>query len=264
MIMVGNRRVVALVAAVVSTTLLLPPPSFGDAAPAAAATLFPNISSCTRRCGSVSIPNPFGVEPGCYHAAGGFNLTCNQQLENPPKLFLGDGTVQVLEISVPHNTVRINSTRVDFPDDDANGITPNRTWGDSLPQRGPYFLSESVSMVQAIGCGIQPCRRRRRRSRPPAAALAHVLCSSPCTSVPLHCTTRRLPRRAASAIDASGRRRRLTGRRKPVGPFSPTSVATLFVFLAGGRSLAPSHAGGPALLLLPRRRSHAKDQGSSS
>ncbi|CAO2169552.1 unnamed protein product [Urochloa humidicola] len=151
MIKVGNRRVVALVAAVVSTTLLLPPPPFGDAATAAAAT-FPN-SSCTRGCGNVSIPYPFGVEPGCYHAAG-FNLTCNQ-LENPPKLFLGDGTVQVLEISVQHNTVRINSTPVDFPDDDDNGITPNRTWGDSLPQRGPYFLSESVSMVQAIGCGIQ-------------------------------------------------------------------------------------------------------------
>ncbi|KAL6644587.1 hypothetical protein ACP70R_016195 [Stipagrostis hirtigluma subsp. patula] len=33
-------------------------------------------SSCTRSCGGISIPYPFGVEPGCYHAAG-FNLICD-------------------------------------------------------------------------------------------------------------------------------------------------------------------------------------------
>ncbi|CAN6244857.1 unnamed protein product, partial [Urochloa humidicola] len=76
-------------------------------------------------------------------------------------------------------------------------------------------------------------------------------------SFPLHCTTRSLPRRATSAIDAPGRRR-LAERRKSVGPFSPTPVATPFVFLAGGRTLAPPYVGGRALPLLPRRRSHAK------
>ncbi|CAO2149027.1 unnamed protein product, partial [Urochloa humidicola] len=59
---------------------------------------------------------------------------------------------------------------------------------------------------------------------------------------------------------ASGHRRRLAERRKPVDPFSPTPVATPFVFLVGGRTLAPPHAGGRALPLLPRQRSHAKHQ----
>lgn len=67
-------------------------------------------SRCTRRCGSIVIPYPFGVEPGCYHAAG-FNVTCSHGY-HPPKLFLGDGTVEVLEISVPDGTVRINSPPV--------------------------------------------------------------------------------------------------------------------------------------------------------
>ncbi|CAO2162860.1 unnamed protein product [Urochloa humidicola] len=49
--------------------LLLPP--FADAAATAPG------SSCTRSCGNITIPYPFGVEPGCYHDAGGFNLTCS-------------------------------------------------------------------------------------------------------------------------------------------------------------------------------------------
>ena len=72
---------------------------------------------------------------------------------------------------------------------------------------------------------LQRCRRRRRPGPRPAPALAHVLGSSPCTSAPLHCSTRLLPRRAASIIDAPGRRH-LVERRKPVGPSSPTPVAT--------------------------------------
>ncbi|KAK1662368.1 hypothetical protein QYE76_050527 [Lolium multiflorum] len=65
--------------------------------------------NCTRHCGNISIPYPFGVEPGCY--LDGFNLTCNWS-HHQPKLFLGDGTVQVLEISIPNATVRVNSARV--------------------------------------------------------------------------------------------------------------------------------------------------------
>jgi hypothetical protein len=54
-------------------------------------------------------PYPFGIEPGCYHGTG-FNLTCKQHSHHqPPKLFLGDGTMQVLDISVEHSTVRIST-----------------------------------------------------------------------------------------------------------------------------------------------------------
>jgi hypothetical protein len=56
--------------------------------------------------GNISISYPFGIEPGCYHL--GSNLSCDHS-HNPPKLFLGDGTVEVLGISIPSGAVRHNS-----------------------------------------------------------------------------------------------------------------------------------------------------------
>ncbi|CAL5001378.1 unnamed protein product [Urochloa decumbens] len=132
--------------------LLLLLTAFGVAAVVAATGMTGSRSSCTRRCGNISIPYPFGVEPGCYHAAG-FNLTCNQ-LENPPKLFLGDGTVQVIKISVPKATVRINSSSVNLTFDGRN-TTMHRKWGSGLPRSGPYFLSDMRNRLLVVGCGVQ-------------------------------------------------------------------------------------------------------------
>ncbi|KAM0892077.1 hypothetical protein ACQ4PT_025975 [Festuca glaucescens] len=104
--------------------------------------------NCTRHCGNISIPYPFGVEPGCY--LDGFNLTCNRS-HHQPKLFLGDGTVQVLEISIPNATVRVNSARVDI----LLGIKgANRTWGTGLGYAGPYFLSEDQNYLLTFGCNV--------------------------------------------------------------------------------------------------------------
>ena len=114
--------------AVIASLLLPPPPppqSSGVAATSMAVAGTDPGSNCTRSCGNISIPYPFGVEPGCYHATG-FNLSCHQQ-ENPPMLFIGDGTVQVLEISLPNAAVRINSTRVDLLFNGTN-TTVNGTW----------------------------------------------------------------------------------------------------------------------------------------
>ncbi|TVU05259.1 hypothetical protein EJB05_48417, partial [Eragrostis curvula] len=70
---VDSRGGIAL-AAVGATLLLLPPPHGAAALAAAAATKQEN--NCTRSCGNISIPYPFGVEPDCYHASG-FNFTCD-------------------------------------------------------------------------------------------------------------------------------------------------------------------------------------------
>jgi hypothetical protein len=66
-------------------------------------------ANCSARCGGVNISYPFGIEAGCYR--DGFNLTCDPSYR-PPKLFLGDGMVEVLEISIPSGTVRVNSSSV--------------------------------------------------------------------------------------------------------------------------------------------------------
>jgi hypothetical protein len=122
-------------------------------APAAAATR----SKCTTLCGNISIPYPFGVEPGCYHH-GGFNLTCNHSY-SPPQLYLGDGTVQVLDIDLPNGTVRVNSTTYNFlvlPT--SEGATTLRTWrvgGPGYAADGPYFVAGGRTSLVALGCQVQ-------------------------------------------------------------------------------------------------------------
>ncbi|CAD6264588.1 unnamed protein product [Miscanthus lutarioriparius] len=149
------KTVVAPAAVVATLLLMLPPFAGGGAALAATAATATGLgSNCTRRCGNISIPYPFGIELGCYHDTG-FNLTCKQKHSHrqpPNKLFLGDGTVQVLDISVEHSTVRIYSPGVQLQYD---GISTGWTWGLGLPETGPYFLSESASMLEAMGCSIQ-------------------------------------------------------------------------------------------------------------
>lgn len=143
---IGSRGATVALAAVISSLLLTPL--------AATAGMADDGSNCTRSCGDIDIPYPFGLDPGCFHAAG-FNLTCNNQ-ENPPKLFLGDGTVQVLEILVPDGRVRINSRRVYLFFEGGINATVNGTWGGGLPQGGPYVLSESaMNRLVVVGCGVQ-------------------------------------------------------------------------------------------------------------
>ncbi|OEL20498.1 hypothetical protein BAE44_0018481 [Dichanthelium oligosanthes] len=109
---------------------------------AAAATL---TGGCSGSCGDISIPYPFGVETGCYQP--GFNLTCNHSY-SPPRLFLGDGMVQVLEISIPNATVRISSRRIGF--DDTIHEVPDVEWGAGLRDDGPYSLSEYTNSMVVL------------------------------------------------------------------------------------------------------------------
>lgn len=122
-------------------------------------------TDCTRRCGNISIPYPFGVEPGCYIEPG-FNLTCDPSRQ-PPKLFLSDGTTQVLGIDLRDGTVRINGSVAYFPGNNPganNGTSPkgakpgtNGTWwsGTAIGKDGPYSLARGRNKLLAVGCNIQ-------------------------------------------------------------------------------------------------------------
>ncbi|KAJ1274267.1 hypothetical protein BS78_05G049400 [Paspalum vaginatum] len=112
---------------------------------------------CTSRCGNISIPHPFGVEAGCY--LPGFNVTCRN---NNSELFLGDGTVQVLDISISDATVRVSASFAYFPGS-ADGEqrrgpkpTASGTWSGALGKKdGPYTLARGRNTLFAAGCNIQ-------------------------------------------------------------------------------------------------------------
>jgi hypothetical protein len=137
----------------VAALLLLPPLSAVARAPAGSR------SSCSTHCGKISIPYPFGVEYGCYHD-GGFNLTCDHSY-SPPQLYLGDGTVQVLDIDLPNGTVRVNSSTFPLysnyiaPLDTSDGNGTWRAGGPGYAADRPYFLAEGRNNLLALGCNDQ-------------------------------------------------------------------------------------------------------------
>ncbi|OEL33175.1 hypothetical protein BAE44_0005805, partial [Dichanthelium oligosanthes] len=82
-----------------------------DAAAAAAGVGQPmGLSNCPTSCGGVSVPYPFGIQPGCH--LRGFDLTCNTSY-TPPRLLLKvyeGNKVQVIikSISPDDSTMRVH------------------------------------------------------------------------------------------------------------------------------------------------------------
>ncbi|KAF7108356.1 hypothetical protein CFC21_108844 [Triticum aestivum] len=102
-------------------------------------------------CGGIGISYPFGIEAGCYR--DGINLTCDHSYR-PPKLFLGDDTVEVLEISIPGGTVRVNSSSIALSPaagapGKANSTAKYHTWS-GLRRGGPFFVSPEKNKFLVI------------------------------------------------------------------------------------------------------------------
>ncbi|CAL4995095.1 unnamed protein product [Urochloa decumbens] len=63
------------------------------------------LPNCTTICGNVSVPYPFGIEPGCQ--LEGFNVFCNTR-QTPPRLYFKDNDtilIQILELSLDTSTL---------------------------------------------------------------------------------------------------------------------------------------------------------------
>jgi hypothetical protein len=139
----SNRRVrVVLKVAVVAAVLL----QLSRAVAAVQAT-----ANCSTSCGKISISYPFGIEPGCYLV--GFNLSCDHP-HDPPKLFLGDATVEVFEISI---LIGINSSSIvpsspsASSDGKMNKSGSYHTWS-GLRKGGPFFVSPDKNRFLVLSC----------------------------------------------------------------------------------------------------------------
>ncbi|CAL9133982.1 unnamed protein product [Musa acuminata var. zebrina] len=104
--------------------------------------------NCTRRCGSIDVPYPFGIEPGCYR--DGFNLSCNV---TESKLYLGGKEVRHMD--VPNGEITVNQ-RISWycieshVDTNASVVT-----NASIPMNltgSPYTFSGTRNKFTAIGC----------------------------------------------------------------------------------------------------------------
>ncbi|TVT98771.1 hypothetical protein EJB05_55909, partial [Eragrostis curvula] len=87
-------------AALVTATTLLLQLSAAAAPPAPI-----GLPGCNTTCGNLSVPYPFGIQPGCYRE--GFNLTCDTTSHGSPRLLLGDGSLRVVDIFIQNATVRV-------------------------------------------------------------------------------------------------------------------------------------------------------------
>ncbi|KAJ3677608.1 hypothetical protein LUZ60_003332 [Juncus effusus] len=102
-------------------------------------------ANCDTKCGDIHVQYPFGTDPSCAH--DGLLLTCDQS-NRTPKLFIGNGSVEVLNISLHDGTILVktkvvSSTLLDY----------NESWT-GLPISGPYSVSTSRNIFVAMGCGV--------------------------------------------------------------------------------------------------------------
>ncbi|XP_050260508.1 wall-associated receptor kinase-like 1 isoform X4 [Quercus robur] len=109
-------------------------------------------SSCSGAaavCGNVTIPYPFGIEPGCY-IDDWFAIGCNNTLGSP-KPFLRRLDLEVLDISL-EGTLRVNYPMSWWcPRNETKNATESAA-NVSLAS-SPFFFSKSRNIFIAMGCG---------------------------------------------------------------------------------------------------------------
>jgi Wall-associated receptor kinase galacturonan-binding len=106
------------------------------------------LPGCPTTCGNITIPYPFGTGTGCYFGEG-FNLTCDDTAQHP-KLFFGygDGTIEVIEISLSESILRLKSTPLtSLPSEEKEVVI-------GLPDEGTFSLVVNQSVLITLGCNI--------------------------------------------------------------------------------------------------------------
>nr|POE89565.1 wall-associated receptor kinase-like 2 [Quercus suber] len=109
-------------------------------------------SSCSGAaavCGNLTIPYPFGIEPGCY-VDDWFAIGCNHTLGSP-KPFLRRLDLEVLDISL-EGTLRVNYPMSWWcPETETKNVT--WSYANVSLASSPFFFTKSRNIFVAMGCG---------------------------------------------------------------------------------------------------------------
>ncbi|XP_052289043.1 wall-associated receptor kinase 2-like isoform X6 [Citrus sinensis] len=102
---------------------------------------------CLNRCGDVEIPYPFGTEPGCFLNED-FRITCNDTHFNPPKPFLWDSNIDVVNISIDGHLNVMQYIASDCYDRKGNS-EPSY---DATISLSDFTVSDTGNNLVVIGC----------------------------------------------------------------------------------------------------------------
>ncbi|KAJ3673396.1 hypothetical protein LUZ60_006770 [Juncus effusus] len=105
-------------------------------------------SHCKPKCGNITVPYPFGFQPGCFREQ--LNLVCNESY-NPPKLFLvSNGSYEIIDISLLDGEIQVYYTARRECNNSSKG-TYHSAANIDLGEGSPYLLSLRNN-VFTIGC----------------------------------------------------------------------------------------------------------------
>ncbi|CAL5015204.1 unnamed protein product [Urochloa decumbens] len=104
---------------------------------------------CARRCGGVDVPYPFGLDLPCA-IHDGFLLNCTTVGRTATLLF-GNGSVEVIKISVPDNKAWLKTwTSRQCYNQSTNQVFQDNAWIDF--SGSPFVLSADDNRVIVLGC----------------------------------------------------------------------------------------------------------------
>ncbi|CAL9137641.1 unnamed protein product [Musa acuminata var. zebrina] len=116
-------------------------------------------TNCTKRCGTIDIEYPFGIGTGCYRE--GFNLTCTYNTTKPPRLFLGDGKLEITRIDLENGTVHVKTPIITMGVDQESINFPLidlQNWPYSLrslyQEVQNFFTIDTYNRLYVSGCSV--------------------------------------------------------------------------------------------------------------
>nr|XP_018680360.1 PREDICTED: putative wall-associated receptor kinase-like 16 [Musa acuminata subsp. malaccensis] len=113
--------------------------------------------SCRKSCGSISFGYPFGIDDGCFRT--GFNLTCRNHSTSSPRLFLGDGTIELTRLNQKElhlvNTSGIKVIMFDGDDDVLQGVLKGRRTNAEATLA--WYMNDHLSCEEAKNTDTYAC-----------------------------------------------------------------------------------------------------------